>query len=132
MEENPQKKDNNEKIWYDWGGYYEMIGEKSHTKNLEVAVIKYCTEKNKALDVGAGNLRDTKFLLDQGFEVVAVDPSPSSVAIAEKIHHPKFSMLSKPAGAIDFESETFDVVNAQNILFHFTKPQLIFILENLL
>lgn len=42
--EKPPEENSQNKPW-DWKEYYELIGEKGHTKDLEVAV-NYCKEKD--------------------------------------------------------------------------------------
>ncbi len=113
-----------------WDGYYDVIGGE-HSSALEKAVREYGKDKGYALDIGAGNLRDTKFLLHEGFKVTAVDPSPGSVAAAQKIDDPNFTMFQGFAGAYPFPENHFSIINAQQILFHFPKAKFDFIMEKI-
>lgn len=119
MEKLPENT-NNEKKPYDWKSYYEMLGETPHTASLEKAVTQYCKEKGDALDIAAGNMRDTKYLLHEGFTVTAIDPSPASVEIAEKLQNKNLTMVQEVLGRWNFPEDHFSLINAQNILFHFT------------
>lgn len=127
---NMEKPPEENKPW-DWKEYYGLLEDKGHTKYLETAVTDYCKEKGEALDVGAGNLRDTKYLLEQGFVVTAVDPSPVSVELANELNNKSLIMLSEPIGKIDFEENRFSLVNAQGILFHLPEPRFSFVLEKI-
>ena len=115
-----QLPNNEEKKPYDWKSYYEMLGETPHTPILETAVGTYCKEKGNALDIGAGNLRDTKYLLDQGFDVTAVDPSAVSKELGEQLGNPQFTFVQEVIGKWNFPENHFSLVNAQGVLFHFT------------
>ena len=58
-----------------WQSYHERAGETPNP--IVVSVLKeYVHTREGALDLGAGNLRDSKFLKNQGLNrVVAVDLS---------------------------------------------------------
>ncbi len=113
-----------------WDGYYDAVGG-DHSSALERAVRDYCKERGYALDIGAGNLRDTKFLLKEGFIVTAIDPSPGSVLAAEKMRDPNFTMFQGFAGAYQYPENHFSIINAQQILFHFPKDRFDFNLEKI-
>ena len=60
-----------------WKKYYETV----HQPNRLVrqALARYSGKKRRAFDLGAGNMRDSKYLLEQGFRtVVAIDESPDA------------------------------------------------------
>jgi tellurite methyltransferase len=115
MEQLPEE---NKKEEYSWKQYYELHAAMPHTKSLEIAVNDYCKNGGEALDLGAGNLRDTKFLLEKGFKVRALDPSPDSALLAEELHHPNLIMVPKLIRDYDFPENYFSLINAQGILFH--------------
>ena len=119
--EKPSEENTKNEPW-DWKEYYELIGEKGYTKNLEEAV-NYCEKKDFALDIGAGNLRDTKFLLSNGFEVTALDISPESERLAKDLNDPNLTMFAGRIGEFAFSEEHFSLVNAQGILFHIHKDR---------
>ena len=45
---------------------------------LLVQALNHCVRRNDALDLGCGAGRDTRFLLQQGFRVTAVDRNPEA------------------------------------------------------
>lgn len=113
-----------------WDGYYGVIGAE-HSSALERAVREYCKERGFALDIGAGNLRDTKYLLKEGFVVTAIDPAPGSVSAAETIIDPNFTFFQGFAGAYEYPQDHFSIINAQHILFHFPKDRFDFNMEKI-
>jgi hypothetical protein len=127
MEQLPKNENQNDD--YDWKEYYELHKDVGHTLSLEKAVTQYCEDKGNALDIGAGNLRDTKFLLEKGFTVTAIDPSPASAAMAEQLNNPELTMVQEIIGTWDFPKDYFCLVNAEGILFHFS-PQRLDIIMN--
>lgn len=104
-----------------WENYYNAVGDSAHHKCVEDAV-KYVLEKDFALDIGAGNLRDTKYLLSEGFKVVAVDLSPLSAQKARELAHKNLEFFEGFIGAYSFPENRFSFVNAQGMLFHFSEP----------
>jgi SAM-dependent methyltransferase len=121
MENSPE----NNKKEYGWKEYYERHAYLPHTKSLEKAVEEYVTGEKVALDIGAGNLRDTKYLLSQGFTVTALDSSPASTEIATALHNPELVMIEKLIRDYEFPENKFSLVNAQGILFHLPIDRLI-------
>jgi SAM-dependent methyltransferase len=74
-----------------------------------------------ALDLGAGAGRDTRHLLEAGFEVTAVDASPELEAIlAELPHQDRLRVVVSRFE--DFEFDSYDLVNAAFAL-PFTPPE---------
>lgn len=61
-----------------WDEYHERAGNMPNPI-VEAAVQNHVPQRDASLDLGAGNLRDSKFLLQSGFKrVVAVDEDPVS------------------------------------------------------
>lgn len=115
-----------DKSW-DWKEYYDEIQDRP-SRALVGAVEKYSKDKGWALDIGAGSLRDTKYLLHEGFTVVAIDPSPISAQMAQDLKNPLLTMFQDFAGAYEFPESHFSLVNAQGILFHFPKARFDYII----
>jgi tellurite methyltransferase len=65
-----------------------------------------------ALDVGAGGGRDTKYLLEHGWRVTAVDSSPAAVEVLGSLASEDRLRVAHST-AQDFEPGTYDLVNAQ-------------------
>ena len=78
--------------------------------------VNFCTTKNSALDLGAGSLRNAKYLLEEGFEVTAVDKDEITKSEAEKINDPKLTVLTSRYGDFDFQESAYDLIIAINSL----------------
>ncbi|MEK7103556.1 MAG: class I SAM-dependent methyltransferase [Patescibacteria group bacterium] len=79
---------------------------------LLVDAVKYVVHKDKALDVGAGALRDTRFLLEQGFDVVAIDQSPLLAKEAEAVQSEKLHYVITSFDSFDFPENEYDIVSS--------------------
>lgn len=64
----------------------------------------------KALDIGAGPLVETKFLLEKGYSVDAIDNDPESALSASKIENQKFSFFHTDVTEFDFKEGEYDLV----------------------
>ncbi len=59
----------------DWSEYYDFTrAQPSH--GLLAEALLYVKNTGKAIDIGGGALRDTKYLLQKGFDVTVIDKSP--------------------------------------------------------
>lgn len=91
--------------------------------NIQATIEKFSLmmpTKAKILDVGCGSGRDSKYFLEQGFDVVAFDASESLAKLAsEKINH---SVLVKTIGEMTWVDE-FDGVWAMASLLHLPKSE---------
>jgi tellurite methyltransferase len=67
----------------------------------------------RALDLGAGAGRDTRFLLEHGFQVTAVDADPHAVAILSSLGHAGLQVVHSSFEDFAFGTDTFDLINAQ-------------------
>lgn len=105
---------------FSWKAYHEKSQERPPSESL-VRAIQFVKRRAAALDLGAGSLRDSKYLVDQSFaEVVAVDKEPYTTALSA---NEKDKIIIVPASfeTYDFPLEHFDLVNAQYSL-PFTSP----------
>ena len=66
---------------------------------------------HRALDLGAGAGRDTRYLLEHGFAVTAVDAEPGAVALLSDSSHPHLRVLQSTFE--DFPFATYDLINAE-------------------
>ena len=66
-----------------WMAYIQKTKGKSHTPLLEEALV-HSTSMNRALDLGAGAMRDTAYLMGRGFKMI--DIVYSEPYIAEVAH----------------------------------------------
>jgi SAM-dependent methyltransferase len=68
-----------------WGDYYRKVDTRGPHKTVTQAVAAFAGEprarpRRQAVELGAGNGRDTRYLLDHGFDVVAIDAEPRAIA----------------------------------------------------
>lgn len=94
-----------------WTQHYQ------NTKNyppppLLVEALSFVAHKSKALDLGAGALTASKYLLSIGFDVTAVDKEPCF----EQIPDIKFSFIQSSFKDFEFPKNTFDLISSQYAL----------------
>jgi hypothetical protein len=110
-----------------WTKYSEHT-KANPARKLLVKAVKYVQHRERALDLGPGALNDSKYLLDQGFQmVVAVNKDPlgtDPVAQSRAAGFPKehFQYRESTFDAFDFSINTYDLINAQYSL-PFNPPQ---------
>ena len=78
--------------------------------------------KGKALDIGAGALNETRYLLGQGFEVTAVDSEPVSAEVAARIQDEKLHFEAVSYEDFKFRKDSYDLAAALYAL-PFTPPE---------
>jgi tellurite methyltransferase len=101
----------------DWKKYHNQTKERNHSKILAEA-LEHVDVRESALDVGAGTLSDSKFLLSEGFaQVTALDIEPF-----ESLPDPRFTFIKSSFEEYDFPARSFDVINARFSL-PFCKPE---------
>ena len=84
--------------------------------------LQFVPERGSAIDVGAGALNDTRFLLDEGFvSVTALDSAPIAQDIADTMPAKRFRYVISTFEAFDFPVAAYDLVNAQYAL-PFVRP----------
>jgi tellurite methyltransferase len=72
-----------------------------------------------ALDLGCGEGRNSIFLAKHGYEVVAIDSSPSAIAKLKKIADEKKLRINTVIGdALELPRKKFDLIVASTILDH--------------
>jgi SAM-dependent methyltransferase len=77
-------------------------------------------KRGSALDLGAGNMRDAKYLLNSGFRrVTAIDISPDSLPHVRR----GIEFIQGDMRNYQPETRTFDLVIACNSLFYLTKEE---------
>ncbi len=99
---------------FKWEDFYNITKDRPHWPLLAQAV-SILTHKENALDLGCGAGRDTRYLLEQGFYVTAVDSNPQAIALLAGF--PQDHLRAVQSSFDDFEFETYDLVNA-----HFALP----------
>lgn len=102
----------------DWGSFYRITRDNPPWPLLMRAA-GMAGEKGRALDLGAGGGRDTRYLLAQGFEVTAVDAQPESVALLAalpeelKPFQERLRAVESRFEDFPFEPGGYDLINAQ-------------------
>lgn len=104
----------------DWSEYYEITKAKPPSKLL-VKALEYVTSKDKAIDIGAGALKDTRYLLEQGFEVTAIDKSPLMEQEAKALGNDKVHAFTTSFEDFDFAENEYDIATSMFAL-PFTEP----------
>ncbi|OGE84251.1 MAG: hypothetical protein A3B23_00405 [Candidatus Colwellbacteria bacterium RIFCSPLOWO2_01_FULL_48_10] len=96
----------------DWANYFE------NTKNyppasLLVKAMEYVKAKNKAIDIGGGGtLKDTKYLLSQGFETTIIDKEK---VVGDAVRNTKSNRLKfflTDFADFDFPQNEYDIAVA--------------------
>jgi cyclopropane fatty-acyl-phospholipid synthase-like methyltransferase len=97
----------------DWQTYYNQHLSRS-PRPLLIRAVSFCKSRDVALDVGAGTLVESKFLLDSGFKkVVAVDSSSEIKVFAQEINDKRLEVLVNPFQDLVLSSESYDLISAQ-------------------
>lgn len=89
----------------DWKTYIQKTKNKLPSLLLDEAISH--AHIGHALDIGAGNLVDSKKLIEKGFKVVVVDPN------VETLQSNEIEILSKRIEDFKFPSKKFTLINAQ-------------------
>lgn len=96
-----------------WKGYCSLTKNRP-PRPLVVEALKYVNNKNICLDIGAGALNDSRFLLEEGFKkVVAVDSSADFFTFAKEISSENFIPINSPIEEYAFIPNQLDFVTAQ-------------------
>lgn len=99
-----------------WKTYYDKT-KSAPPRPLLVKALPFVSEKNSALDLGAGALNDAQYLLSEGFEhVTALDSSPIAQEVADTLPPEHFLYVISTYENFDFKKEAYDLINAQYAL----------------
>src|SRR5258708_24742415 len=97
----------------DWSEFYEITRNKPPSPLL-VKSLKFVVSKNKALDLGAGSLRDTKFLLSSGFKsVTAVDSDSSIIKEGNTVNDKRLEIANTSFDSFNYQPGEYDLLSAQ-------------------
>lgn len=95
---------------FKWEDFYKITKGRPPWPLL-VQAVSLISQREDALDLGCGAGRDTRFLLEQGFTVTAVDNDPHAIALLADLPQNHLRVVHSSFEAFDFE--TYDLVNAQ-------------------
>ncbi len=104
----------------DWSEYYNFM-RKKQPYSLLVNALEYVEDKDSAIDIAGGALQDTRYLLEQGFNVLAIDNSPLLKKEAEKIRNSKLSTELISFEEFEFPQSKYDLASAMFAL-NFCNP----------
>lgn len=95
--------------------YYENTKALKPSEFLIEAFEIFRPAPGKALDLGCGAGRDTRYLLEKGFHVTAVDQDPAAEAYLRRLpHQDKLEFIC--VGFEDFEFGNYELINAHYAL----------------
>ena len=95
-----------------WKLYYRRTRDERPSELL-IEAVSLVRERGKALDLGACALRDSKYLLELGFFVVAVDSCPLVLNEAASVRHQNLSAIISSFDTYIFPKGAFDLINAE-------------------
>ncbi len=114
-----------------WKSYFKKH-KKRKTRELLVQAVSFSKNKENALDLGAGTLIESKYLIKKGFKnVLAIDSAPETKLFARNFKNKKFSYKNIPFLEYDFPKNTFDLVNAQYALPFYGKKEFNSFIKNI-
>lgn len=94
-----------------WQQYYQQTRDGEVFSLLPRALL-YSVPNQRALDLGAGALRNTRYLLEYGFEVTAVDSAPEFLDEAQNIDTPSFRAVQSTYTSFDYPANRYGLVVA--------------------
>lgn len=115
-------------------GFYSSHAKQyvSETVDLDVSklrtlFLKFIPETGHILDLGCGSGRDSRYFIDQGYEVTAIDASPEIASLASEL-------LGKPVETLSFQvldySNAFDGIWACASLLHCPRADMDTVIHN--
>ncbi len=106
-----------------WKQYFKKQKNRKVREQL-IRAVSYCKNKENALDLGAGNLIESKFLIKKEFKnVVAIDNAPEVQTFAKNFKNKKLQFKNISFREYDFPKKNFDLINAQFALPFYGKKE---------
>ncbi|HYF13363.1 MAG TPA: class I SAM-dependent methyltransferase [Candidatus Paceibacterota bacterium] len=103
-------------FYRNWKEFFELTKNKP-PRALLVRSMPYVIERNAALDLGAGALNDSVYLLNEQFrKVTALDREPVAQSIAQTLPKDRFSYVISSVEDFNYTPNTYDLINAQYVL----------------
>jgi SAM-dependent methyltransferase len=107
--------------------------ESAEVSNLHKILLETFTTNSKLLDIGCGSGRDTKFMVNNGYNLIAIDGSENMIKEAKRIHptiKPYFFVRELPF-QLDFKMNQFDGIYSIATLMHLTKDEIIITIKQI-
>jgi|ERR1035437_327847 SAM-dependent methyltransferase len=101
----------------DWSEYYNFTREQP-PRELLVEALSYVKNTGKAIDIGGGALRDTRLLLQKGFDVTVVDKSPLLEKEAQGINSERLHLFETSFEDFQFPVDEYILASAMYSLPH--------------
>lgn len=96
-----------------WKEYYKKHLKRKPREQL-IRAFSFCTNKEKALDLGAGTLIESKFLIKKGFKnVIAIDNAKEVRKFVKDFNNKKLIYKNISFQKYNFPKNTFDLINSQ-------------------
>lgn len=99
----------------DWSEWYDMTRVKAPNQLL-VDALSYVKNTGKALDIGGGALKDTKYLLRKGFDVTVIDKSPLLEKEAKEVKNEQLHAFVTSFEDFHFPVNEYVLVSAMQCL----------------
>jgi SAM-dependent methyltransferase len=104
-----------------WSNYFRNVGDRPNGLIAKILEEIPRNKRSVALDLGAGNLRDSKYLLSQGFgSVIAVDDCEQSINFVV----PGIILRNMPIQFFRGDTDTINLVISCNTLFYLTNEEI--------
>ncbi|MEI6528553.1 MAG: methyltransferase domain-containing protein [bacterium] len=95
----------------DWSEYYDFTRNRP-PYSLLIEALKYVKDKGNAIDIGGGALRDSRYLLSNGFDVTVIDNSMLLSHEAEKIRDSKLHISIASFENFNFQKNKYNLASA--------------------
>lgn len=95
-----------------WADYYVATDGRPPREPL-VRAVGLLGRPGDALDLGCGVGNDTRYLLEQGFRVTAVDADPDSFAARQASNGPQLWTMQSGFSELDLRPASYDLISAQ-------------------
>ncbi|GCE23893.1 class I SAM-dependent methyltransferase [Dictyobacter kobayashii] len=112
-----------------WDQFYLLTKDKPPSAGLLQAISLLDHIGGEALDLGCGAGRDTRYLLQRGFRVTAVDQEEASLAALTTLSTGKLTLVQ--AAFEDFSFATYELINAHFALPFIAKEQFTTVFDRL-
>jgi SAM-dependent methyltransferase len=97
---------------FDWTRFAGLTKDSAHWPLMERAA-SLAGHAGRALDLGAGGGRDTRYLLAHDWQVTAVDSEPASIALLSQIDDANLTVVQSSIQDFRMGREEYDLINAQ-------------------